>query len=86
MNNLYSEYKNTHNIKLREFSEDIDEDRLVWHRDLEDRLLKVINNNNSWKIQIDNELPRDIDHVFIPKLTYHRLIKGEGNLIISITF
>jgi hypothetical protein len=86
MNNLYSEYKNTDNYKLREFSEDIDEDKLVWHRDLEDRLLKITNNNNSWKIQIDNELPRDIDYVFIPKLTYHRLIKGEGNLTISITF
>jgi len=36
-------------------------------------------------IQIDNELPKIIDKVFVPIGVYHRVIKGTGDLKVKIT-
>jgi hypothetical protein len=56
----------------------------VWHRDREDRVIKSIGKTD-WLIQIDNELPKEInEEVFIPMGVYHRLIKGTNDLKINL--
>jgi len=67
----------------RAFAETVDQMDLVWHRDPEDRAIQVIGTTD-WKIQLDNELPRDVDGVHIPAGVWHRLIKGTGQLNINI--
>lgn len=67
----------------RRFSQDIDPIDLLWHRDLKNRSVKIIEGND-WRIQLENELPRSFDLITIPKLTWHRVIKGEGDLIVQI--
>jgi len=86
MNNLpFKETSVGNNQYIREFSNDIDNHELEWHIDREDRIVEVIENNN-WEVQLDNELPRLLKNkLFIPKETYHRVIKGDGKLIIKIT-
>jgi hypothetical protein len=72
--------------KLRIFKNHIDDTELLWHRDTNDREIKIINGNN-WKIQYDNEMPIILEHnhtYYIPKNTYHKLIKGNDDLIIHI--
>ena len=74
------------NVIVRTFSEDVESEELVWHRDKNDRVVEVIQ-SNGWKFQMDNELPKTLESgnvVEIPKETFHRVIKGEGNLIIKI--
>jgi len=74
------------NVIVRTFSEDVESEELVWHRDKNDRVVEVIQ-SNGWKFQMDNELPKTLESgnvVEIPKETFHRVIKGEGDLIIKI--
>ena len=80
----YSE-QTEHDYVLREFSQDISTLELVWHRDKEDRIVQALNSTD-WKFQIDNDIPRELgtNQLFIPKETYHRLIKGTGNLKVKI--
>jgi hypothetical protein len=73
------------NQYIREFSSDVDTHELEWHIDREDRTVEVIENNN-WHFQLDNNLPQLLkETIFIPKETYHRVIKGTGNLKVKIT-
>ncbi len=70
--------------EVRTFTQDISEEELVWHRDREDRIIDPVEPTN-WMFQFDNELPRKITRLlFIPKNTYHRVIKGKGNLTIRV--
>ena len=72
--------------KLRLFREDVKEEQLIWHRDLSNREVRV-EDGVGWKLQMDNELPVDLvigEKYNIPKMTYHRLIKGKGNLVLRI--
>ena len=74
------------NKRIRTFPAEVWPEDLVWHRDAEDRTIKVIS-SNGWKLQIDNELPKDLimgESHFIPKEKYHRVIKGHGELVIEI--
>lgn len=81
--NPYSERRKD-NLIVRTFSQDIDEEELVWHRDREDREVTVLEETD-WQFQFDNELPQVLkDTIFIPKNTYHRLIKGTGELNVHI--
>jgi hypothetical protein len=71
---------------LRWFVEDVGEEELIWHKDRKDRVVKVIGGKN-WKLQFDNQLPVNLEknkEYFVPKETYHRIIKGEYNLILEI--
>ena len=73
------------NQYIREFSADSDTDELEWHIDKEDRIVEVIS-NTGWQFQMDNELPVLLDGtVFVPKETYHRVLKGTGDLVIKLT-
>jgi len=80
----FQETKIGDNVFIREFSQDTDSGELMWHRDHEDRIIESISNTD-WMIQIDNELPKNIEgKVFIPMGVYHRLIKGTGDLKIKL--
>lgn len=69
---------------VRIFSEDVQEFELVWHRDKEDRIVTPVEETD-WKFQLDNDIPRPLDkEIFIPKETYHRLIKGTGDLKVRV--
>lgn len=72
------------NQYIREFSADVDTHELEWHIDKEDRIIEVLYNTD-WQIQIDNCLPLPLNEtIFIPKETYHRVIKGTDKLVVKI--
>ena len=72
---------------IREFSKDLSNEELNWHRDKEDRLVEV-KSGNEWYIQFENELPSLMSEglkIRIPKYTWHRIInKNRTNLVIEI--
>lgn len=75
------------NKKIRTFSKNVDTEELKWHFDDEDRLVEIIK-SDGWMFQIDNKLPVTLiesEKFFIPKNTYHRIIKGNGDLVVIVT-
>ena len=68
---------------IREFSQDTPSFEFVWHRDKENRIVEAMHDTD-WKFQMDNLVPQEINRIFIPKETYHRLIKGTGDLVLKI--
>lgn len=71
---------------IRAFEPDIDSSELVWHRDEKDRIVRIIE-NEGWKFQKEDELPIDLvknQKIFIKKEDWHRVLKGEGKLIVEI--
>lgn len=82
----FSEQKVGDRTFLREFKHDVVSEELIWHMDREDRYVTVMSGQN-WKLQMDNCLPVVMVEgktYFIPKYTYHRVIKGVDNLIVEI--
>ena len=74
------------NDDIRTFSKSVDEMELIWHRDREDRKITVLEGRD-WKLQMDNELPVSLEvgkTYFIPKLFFHRVLKGTTDLKIRI--
>ena len=74
------------NSIIREFSHDVDSAELIWHRDREDREVKIIK-SNGWKLQLDNQLPiylKEGETYFIEKYMFHRVLKGQGDLVVEI--
>lgn len=75
-------------VKTRTFAADVDVEELVWHRDAEDRTVTVIE-GESWWFQMDERLPiqmRPGDVYFIPKETWHRVIRrGSHRLVVEIS-
>jgi len=72
---------------MRTFSSDVDSEELKWHYDLKDRLVQVVE-GDLWMLQMDNKLPEiltPLKEYFIPKGVYHRVIKGNGDLVVMIT-
>ena len=79
----YQELKSFDHIHRR-FTQDIEEEELVWHRDLKDREVTIIGETD-WMFQLEDEIPQQLKNtIFIPKETYHRVIKGTGELNILI--
>ena len=71
---------------IRTFTDSVEEDELVWHRDHESRLIHVLE-GEGWKLQLDDQLPRELNigqNYHIPKMGYHRLIKDNEKLVVSI--
>ena len=72
---------------IREFSKDTNPADLVWHRDRNDRVIKVIS-SNGWLFQRDNSIPKIMesgDIIEIKANEWHRIIKGsDTNLVITI--
>lgn len=82
----FNEKKISESVVVRTFDGNLDEDELIWHRDREDRIVRVIEGNN-WGLQLDNQMPSKLiegKEYFIPKKQWHRVLKGNGKLIIEI--
>ncbi len=76
------------NKKLRTFSPNVDDGELKWHRDRENRLVEVLEGED-WYLQMDNEFPKKLvvgEKYYIPEGVYHRVIKGNQELKVLITF
>ena len=74
--------------RLRTFSLDVDDGELKWHRDRENRLVEVIEGGD-WYLQMDDELPKKLvvgEKYYIPEGVYHRVITGNQELKVLITF
>lgn len=75
------------NGKIRRvFSPDVDSDELKWHQDLKDRKVTVIE-DGGWSFQMDDNLPNKLkiaEQLWIPKFVWHRVIKGNSNLVVEI--
>ena len=59
---------------------------LVWHRDREDRSVTIVEGID-WSLQMEDMLPIKLiigETYFIPKMSYHRVIKGSTTLKIKI--
>ena len=71
---------------IRTFYSNVDSDDLVWHRDLEDRKVTVLE-GEGWQFQFNGSLPIELveDRAFmIPRDMYHRIIKGKTKLVLRI--
>ena len=71
---------------IRTFSSEVDESELKWHQDNERRIIQIIE-NGGWKIQFENEIPHSFslgESFDIPKLKWHRVIKGNRRLVVRI--
>ncbi len=71
----------------RTFRSDVRDSELIWHMDKLPRQVLVLEGAN-WKLQLDNQLPQLLIQGVtyqIPAEYYHRLIKGDSDLIIRIS-
>jgi hypothetical protein len=72
------------NGEFRKFSKDLDPEELKWHRDREDRVVTVVNDND-WMFQRDNALPEPMKgELKIAKGEWHRVIKGTTDLEVRV--
>lgn len=72
--------------KIRTFSTNTPHEEMVWHRDYEDRTIKVLS-GEGWQLQYNGWLPvllRENEEYFIKANLYHRLIIGATNLVIEL--
>ena len=86
MSKPYTDIKTVDNYIIREFDENIDPIELMWHRDLKNRKLTILE-GKGWHFQKDNELPVEMlkkDIIYINALEWHRVIKGNTILKIKI--
>lgn len=63
--------------RIRTFSPEVDDEDLVWHRDAEDRVIKVIE-SSGWYLQVDDLLPEPLTKekkYEIKSGVWHRVIK-----------
>lgn len=84
--NPYTDLQTTPEGIIREFHNTIDPHELMWHRDLQDRTVTVLE-GEGWFFQMDNELPTELKqglNLFIPRLHWHRVIKGTSTLRLQI--
>ena len=81
----YKDFKKN-NIKIRIFDKSLKETDLKWHRDKNNRYIKIISGHN-WKIQLENSFPVELikgKTYFVNSKKWHRLIKGNDRLILKI--
>jgi len=82
----YSQLKISENVMVRIFESSVHDDELEWHMDRRDRHVRVLE-GNGWKLQLENGMPfplRAGETYFIPKKSWHRVIKGKDDLMIEI--
>tara|TARA_B100000214_G_C23823786_1_gene560932 strand:- start:197 stop:514 length:318 start_codon:yes stop_codon:yes gene_type:complete len=83
----YKEKKLEDGSTLRVFRESVKSQRLVWHRDRQNRVVEVIC-GNGWKFQRDGSVPIQIGPGSLFEVNaneWHRIIKGKDDLIVKIT-
>ena len=80
----YTEFKEDDDSVTRLFPSWIKLEKLKWHMDDEDRIITVLGETN-WQFQFEDQLPVPLNRpIFIKRHQWHRLIKGDGPLMISI--
>jgi quercetin dioxygenase-like cupin family protein len=86
MSRPYRESVIKNGTMIREFNHDGPSEELEWHMDRRTRHVTVVE-GDGWKLQLESGLP----FVMVPGRTYeipmrswHRVIKGEGNLRIIV--
>lgn len=75
--------------RIRTFAANVDADELVWHRDREDRVVRVLS-SEGWFLQLDDELPVELkqgNSYGIPKNSWHRVLRKNNcrDLVVEIT-
>ena len=76
--NPYIEHEIDDNVVIRTFKDSTDSEDFMWHRDMEDREIEILE-GEGWQFQLQKCLPWLLKKgmVFdIKKEEYHRLIKG----------
>lgn len=84
--NTYHDFDLANGDKLRLFKKEVDPSELIWHRDKNPRRIYV-EGSDGWMFQLDNENPVELktgDIFNVPEMVYHRIIKGEGDLVLRI--
>ena len=82
----FKEKKINDRLLLREFSNTHVSSDQMWHRDKENRTVVVVE-AGGWSFQKDDELPtllKEGDIIKIQKEEWHRVIKGEGKLVVKV--
>ena len=80
----YIENKINENNVIRTFKESTDSEDFMWHRDLEDRVVKSVETTD-WQVQLEDQLPVSLNEwIEIPAGSWHRVIKGSGELRVKI--
>jgi len=81
---IYKEREISKDIYVREFPSFTHPNQLKWHMDDENRII-TSQTPTSWQFQLEDQLPVSLDQpIFIARHQWHRLIKGEGPLILKI--
>lgn len=82
----FDEFEISPQVKYRSFSRDTLSEDLTWHRDADNRIVRVVE-GNGWMLQLDNEMPVSMDpgslHA-IPAGVWHRVIMSEGASDLSL--
>ena len=84
MTSIGNPYVDDANIRF--FSCKTNDEEFVWHRDVNDRYITVIE-GQAWQLQYNGSLPILLEEgktYFIEAELYHRLIKGATDLTIEI--
>lgn len=84
--NVLEQHGTGRKFMIRTFDANVLEEELIWHRDKSNRQIHVLG-GNGWQLQFEDKLPEELtvgQDYYIPKMTYHRVIKGEKDLIIRI--
>ena len=83
----YQDALKQENTWQRTFEAHVPDSELIWHQDRNTRQVMVVEGEN-WQLQLDNQLPEIMMQgatYVIPARMYHRLIKGDSDLIIKIS-
>ena len=81
----YTDIIETDGTISRLFSASTKPEDLKWHMDDEDRIITVLDKTN-WQFQFEDQLPVPLNKpIFIERHQWHRLIKGDGSLMIKVT-
>jgi hypothetical protein len=81
----YTDIKEADGTISRLFPASVNPNKLKWHMDDEDRTIKALGTTN-WQFQFEDQLPVPLNSpIFIKRHQWHRLIKGDGSLMINIT-
>ena len=71
--------------RIRIFKSNTVSGELKWHWDDEDRYVELIEESD-WEFQFDDDLPVKFPkRLIIPRMMWHRVIKGKGDLKIAIS-
>jgi alkylated DNA nucleotide flippase Atl1 len=80
----YTDISKSDKLIDRVFDSNIDPIHLKWHRDLEDRVVKSVETTD-WQVQLEDQLPVSLNEwIEIPAGSWHRVIKGSGELRVKI--